>query len=871
MAYSGTGAGTVGDPYIITTVAQLQEMEDYPSASFALGNDIDASATRSWNQGTGAYSNYYYGFDPVGTFTGTFDGNGYTISNLYINRTSENGASGSTTVGMFSQILRHTAGGFIKDLRMVNVDISGGTRVGAVAGLNTLALTGVMAYSNVYVSGIVRGTNESDGLGGVIGYADGDGHDGFLTFTDCRFSGIVRDTTDKSADKYIGGFVGKERAAQFTNCIVSVLIDLDYDSTAGLTYVGGFCGYAYDSDSLFAGCSASGKIQANCVTTSAFNAIGGFFGINNATASSCHENICSVDVENLSASAAYVGGFVGRNEGVSNITECGATGNVDSKSTHATVNHVGGFVGRLAAGTIQDCYAKGNVCMSSGIGHADMRIGGFVGEMQLVSSVLDNDYSVGAVYADGTPTNGGGFCGLKTLGTHTNCFYDNETSGWTTDGGSATGKSTTLMKTQSTFTDAGWDFTNVWRLPSYTRSPGLPNMVWLSQTDHYEGFDSGVKDADSFQVSIPTTNEVHWVESLDSLLAGTAGDEWKIGSNKLDTPLSPTNFGVKQQSTHGSKNMQPQKINDVILFVDYVGRKIREMTVGEYEGKYVSNDMTSLAEHITETGIICTAHQRNPDPIDWCVLTDGSLIGMVYDREQNVVAWFDCPIDGSVLSVCVTPSTDEDDVWITVKRTIDSADKLYIEKFSTRLPVDIEDSFFVDSGITTSVTDSDTITGLDHLIGKKVAVLADGEIIYHGTEDESVVSAAGEVTLPASATYTTVQVGLPYTSILKPMRLVANGPEGSSLASLTRIPELKISFGDTKGAKYGDSETDLYDVNFDDERLENDSDIAGLFSGDVRVSMQGGISTANPILIENSSPFPMLVKSIIPSFEQSGR
>ena len=92
--FSGSGSGTAGDPYIITMVGQLQEMENNLTAHYALGNDIDASGTVGWNSGAG--------FLPIGDstnmFTGSLDGRGHKITNLFINR------GGTDYVGLFGYV-----------------------------------------------------------------------------------------------------------------------------------------------------------------------------------------------------------------------------------------------------------------------------------------------------------------------------------------------------------------------------------------------------------------------------------------------------------------------------------------------------------------------------------------------------------------------------------------------------------------------------------------------------------------------------------------------------------------------------------------------------------------------------------------------
>lgn len=407
-------------------------------------------------------------------------------------------------------------------------------------------------------------------------------------------------------------------------------------------------------------------------------------------------------------------------------------------------------------------------------------------------------------------------------------------------------------------------------------------VIWLSETGDYENFEEGVNDADSFSIGIPTTNEIRWIEALEALFVGTGGDEWKIGSNELDTPLTPTSFTVKQQSNYGSATVQPVKVNEQILFVDFVGRKVRELTYLDTVQKYVAPDLTALAEHITASGIVDTAHQRNPDSILWCVLDDGSLISMTYERDQEVVGWADHPIAGTVQSVCVIPSADEDEIWLSVLRdetvTYDDVTVTYeditvtygiifIEKMMPRsFGTDINDAFFVDLGITiTNSPASATITGLTHLIGKTITVLGDGTV-YAPT---AVVDDSGEATI--STAVTTIQAGLAYTSKLEPMKPVVETQMGTTAASIVAAYEMGVSLLDSYGVQVGIDDDHLYDIDLDDVRWTNLSEITGLFTGTVVVSVDGGFSIERPLIISTSNPLPCTVRALIPRMEKAGR
>jgi len=843
--------------YNISTLAQLQAMTSHLADDCVLLKNIDASATRQWNARPG-YAGTYYGFLPIGNtanglFTGTFDGGGFTISNLYINRTNLNGSpTGYGACGFLGQIDRNAAAGFVKDLNLSNVDITGGQNVAPLAG-HIDSSGGAIEIENVTASGVVKVTQTK--AGGICGNAQ---HN--VTFTNCSTSCSVTRISADTAICVAGGFLGSATNTTFVDCSASGIVTTSQTTaTVGNAGVGGFVG-TVGASSSFSGCVASGNVIVNQNTTGTIY-VGGFAGSVEGTIT-ISECFAYGDVTSDCPGPAYVGGFVGYL--TEEITKCGAEGNVENSSADTTYNCSGGFVGYGFTGTsIANCYAKGKVC-EDGISHADAMIGGFAGKLK--DGTIATSYSSGAVYATGAPTNGGGFGGVDDGGTWTDCFWDKTTSGWATSAG-GTGKTTAEMHLEATFTN--WDFDDVWDIASFTRAPGSGVTVWLSKVGDYDNFKAGVNDADSFAVELTTANTILWMEALEAVVIGTSGDEWVMKSNKLDTPLTPNSWGVKQQTNYGSKNVQALKVNETILFIDYVGRKLRELTYSYADEKYVAPDLTSLAEHITKTGVTSMAYQKSPSPMVWATLGDGTLIAVVYDREQKTIAWATYPIGGTdvvVQSVCVTPGTSEDRVTISVRRTINSASVTYIEELASRTFDAIEDCFFVDSGVTVENSPaSKTIAGLTHLIGETVKVLGDG-VEYTPT---AVVDGSGEVEI--STAVEKAQVGLASAMIVQPMRIVVDTQEGTSLGNTTRINEIVALFLDTGAAQYGASEDDMYDIDFTDERWVNHSEITGLFSGEVTLSMPGGFTSQNSIIIKTEAPLPCTLAALVAKLEVTGR
>jgi hypothetical protein len=231
-----------------------------------------------------------------------------------------------------------------------------------------------------------------------------------------------------------------------------------------------------------------------------------------------------------------------------------------------------------------------------------------------------------------------------------------------------------------------------------------PQTVWLSESGNYDYFEEGIKKSDSFWLTLAADkrNGIRWMSALEALVLGTNGGEWRIRAKANDEEITPTNYNARQQTAYGSKRIQPLQVGDAILFVDSVGRKMREMTYSDAKLKYISPDLSALAEHITLSGITCIAHQKNPDSIIWFTLDNGKLLSMTYERDQNVVAWANHIIGGTnvvVESVSVILGDDEDEVWISVARTVDDNTARTIEQLQPRVDVDLEDAWFLDSGL----------------------------------------------------------------------------------------------------------------------------------------------------------------------------
>jgi uncharacterized membrane protein len=362
------GSGTDGDPYVITNATQLQAMEQDLDAYYALGNDIDASETAGWNEGKG--------FEPVGNnsnvFIGEFDGRGHTISNLTIDRPTEN------DVGLFG-LKRGSAAAIdaandVENVTLTNVSVVGNEFVGALVGRS-----GAAYHQHVHVQGTVTG-NES--VGGIVG---GSGQSSIRN---------VSANVTVSGTKYIGGVIGFGDVFRILDSSVTGSVD-------GEMAVGGAVGYLDNSDVT--------ENVSSTATVDGSSEVGGLVGLQEGL------------IRNSSASGTVsgetnVGGLVGDARG--DIVDSRANGTVTGDTS------VGGLVGQVTDETTQyaDLDISPDALLSNvsatGTVTGDDAVGGLVGELsgketsgsgEWEHGRIDNASSTGAVAGN---TDTGGLVGM---------------------------------------------------------------------------------------------------------------------------------------------------------------------------------------------------------------------------------------------------------------------------------------------------------------------------------------------------------------------------------------------------------------------------------------------------------------------------
>lgn len=466
-------------------------------------------------------------------------------------------------------------------------------------------------------------------------------------------------------------------------------------------------------------------------------------------------------------------------------------------------------------------------------------------------------------------------------------------------------KIATVVSTTQVTADVKSTLTNVnaksaWRLGLWSDTTGYPacatffeDRLWEggntsdpsrldgSESGDYESFrpsdnDGTVVDshACSYTLNANTVQNIRWLlDDEKGLLVGTVSGEWIVRASTTGSALTPTNVSAKQSTPHGSANISAVRASAAVLFIQRSKRKIREIAYNLNLDKLIAPDRTVRAEHLTKGGVTDMTYQQEPHSIVWVVRADGTLLGFTFDQPQGVLSWHKHLLGGTVggrsaivESVAVIPAPDglKDELWLVVRRDINGVSKRYIEYMTSPFEYgdDVKDAFFVDAGLTYSGPDVSALTGLWHLEGQTVSVLADGAVV----PDRVVTN--GKITLPQAASK--IHVGLGFTSRVKLLRQEAGARDGTAQGKLKRIVRVVVRFVASVGLKYGKLGSDeggtLDEMVFRDSGMDTNAAIPP-FTGDKRVSWPGDWDREAWVVFEQTQPLPSTLCAVMPQVQ----
>ena len=246
-----------------------------------------------------------------------------------------------------------------------------------------------------------------------------------------------------------------------------------------------------------------------------------------------------------------------------------------------------------------------------------------------------------------------------------------------------------------------------------------PQGIWGTVVGDYENHNvsSPLRDDDAFYRSIDSrqVNEIRWMADLNELIVGTSGGIHRVFPGAASDTITPSSINRRRASEWGVSHHQPLLVGNSLLFVDFQERTVLDLfSQIDAEGRdgYAGNDLTLLANHLfTEATVADWCYSQDGDSLIWIVRSDGFMVGMTYKREHQIYGWHRHQTDGYFENVACLKNTDgTSEIWVCVRRTVNGSTVRHIERLHSRDFTDVEDAFFVDSGLTYDGSVAATLT-----------------------------------------------------------------------------------------------------------------------------------------------------------------
>lgn len=386
---------------------------------------------------------------------------------------------------------------------------------------------------------------------------------------------------------------------------------------------------------------------------------------------------------------------------------------------------------------------------------------------------------------------------------------------------------------------------------TYASTLNKPDTVWMSNAGAYDNLNISepTKDDDAitFTIGSPQGNDIRALISLGNLLILTSGDEWLVRPAGDSDILTPYSVQVKAQGYRGCSNVAPLIVGSSVLYVQAQGASVRQLRYRLESDGYQSIDLSILAKHLFDDhSIVSWCYAQTPHSIVWAVRDDGLLLGLTYVEEHDVWAWHRHDTAGSVESLCSIPEGSEDAVYAVIRRTIAGADVRYIERMHSRSFSSIEDAFFVDAGLTYDSAPATIFSGLDHLEGETVSILADGSEAPQQTVTD------GSITLTEAASV--VHVGLPIEADFETLGILEGRRQ--------RIGQVRCLVQNTRGLWAGPDSNHL--TEWKQRRLEPYGTPIDPYTGESELLIVPDWKNYARIFIRQSGPLPVTILGVIP-------
>lgn len=338
----------------------------------------------------------------------------------------------------------------------------------------------------------------------------------------------------------------------------------------------------------------------------------------------------------------------------------------------------------------------------------------------------------------------------------------------------------------------------------YARTYQRANAVYASQSADFNNFNTSrpakSDDAVSFGIAAKAVNAIQNILSLGKvLLLFTTDAVWSVRGTS--GKITPSDIDLKVENYRGASRVRPVPVDEMAFFNTNKGNAIRTIGYQFERDGYRGNDITVFAPHFFKgfkTVDMCWSEE--PSSTLWVLRSDGRLLALTWQAEQDVWGWSLCYTDGVVESICSVTEDGEDILYAVIQRTVGDAQVRMIERLATSNYAGEKTAVFLDSS-RTYVGDVayDEFRGMDHLEGRTVWALADGGVV------KDLIVTGGKVTLPREAKV--VIIGLPFEAWLRTLPIVGQDNRGSISGRKQQAVTAIVSVIRSRGVEIGQAKT----------------------------------------------------------------
>lgn len=411
-------------------------------------------------------------------------------------------------------------------------------------------------------------------------------------------------------------------------------------------------------------------------------------------------------------------------------------------------------------------------------------------------------------------------------------------------------------------------------------STEYPDLVSASRVGAYNDFETRTNadevlddSAMAFRMRTARLSAIRWMDSDErGLLIGDGSREHIISPASTDGAVTARNIKRRSSTQRGSARYVDQiKIDRQILFVQNGNRNVRELAYQYEADGYKAPSMTLFSSHLASKQYMEAAYQQEPYSVIWFRTATDELVGLTYNREENVIGWHAHDLNGEVETISCTPNaaTKQDQLTLIVRRELPGGEsRRTIERLVRFWDFQdtVQSAHFVDCALRYQGAAVNKVYNLRHLEGQNVEGLADG-IPYAATVEN------GSIELPFEAS--NILVGLPFESYAETARIEAGAADGTAQGKEKRTNLVVVSLWQSAYGEIGRFNEDQDEPEWTDieykERFDELQPIAlqdGMFGP---ITLPAGYGKRGSLLFRQTKPLPFNVIGLFPQMHTQDR